>query len=367
MLNYLTRKQIIIVASVVIFVLALIGLVVYFAIKNQSKKGLNLVTNAPTSLVLNSVLSSTLSHDGNKIYYFDSKTKTFKQYDIVSGKISNLFNKTFDNVYKIQWSPNKSNALLSTSETSSDNQYKIGNYIIDLGKGESKTINLSSLDNLNWSSQDNQIVYSSANTNNTDIDYIYIANYDGTDVKKVGEIKDFGAPLVFNWPSPNTIEIFKSFYNPPETYLSEADQGSFLVSLSLSTGKLSNENIGNDISDISFSPQGNYVAFRKEIDTSFQIKDSQGLHDTKTPMDSSSSLAWNKDNQFLISFVVNNSGSAVDIYRIDLSDYSSKKITEFNTDQTTNIAFIVNAMIYNSGKYLFFCDQNTIYGLKTNL
>lgn len=361
--NNFSKKQIIIIA---IIILVMIFVAIFLTLRNQSKKGLKLKINQPTSLAIHSVMSSTLSQDGSKIYYFDSIRRIFGQYDIVSGKKSDLNDKTFKNVYYVTWSPDKSQALLSTSEKDDQNQFETSSYIVNLSNGESKTINLNNLNNLYWSNQKNQIVYSVTNKDDYNIDDIYIANYDGTNAKKVTQIKDFGAPLAFNWTKLNTIEIFKSFFNPPETFLSEADQSSFLVSLNLTTGKLASENIGKDVSDISFSPYGDYAALRKEIDTSFQIKDKNGLHDTKTPMDTSRSLSWSQDNQFLISFSINNNGSAVDIYKIALNDYSSKKITEFQTNKT-NIVSIDNGMIYNLGKYLFFSSDSTLYGLKTNL
>lgn len=364
MFNKLPSKQIIII-TVCFIVIIIFAIFLTFRSKNQ--KGLNLKTDQPTSLVTDSIESPVLSVNNQEILYFDLSSNVFKQYVIATKVVSNLSDKAFTDVYSINWSSDRNNAIIVTSKTNTDQTFDVQKILFDFSTGTSKTMNIETMNNFVWSNWENKILYSATNLQDFNSEDIFSANADGTDIKKITQIKNYGAPLVLNWPNKETIKIFKPFFNPPESYLSETEQSSILLSFKLTTNKTTDEKIDKDIADISFSPNNDIFAINKlESDGTFRVKNQSGYHAIKSPMDSSKSLVWSNDNKFLISFVVNNTGTAVSIYKIDLTTYTSQKITDFNNTKKTKIEFVENGLIYNSGQLLFFTDQKTLYGIKVN-
>ena len=351
----------------IVLIAILIGLSIFFTCRNRNQRGLNLTVGQPTSIIFDSVKSSVLSSDGQKILYFDLSSATFKQFDIQSKNLKNLSDKNFSDVSSIYWSPDRTQVIIRTSKQSENSNYEIKNYFFDLTNGKMKTIeNNNGIDNINWASNQNKIVYTLPVTDDLDSLDIFISDPDGNNAKKVTQIKNFGAPLQFNWPSDNLIKIFKPYYNPPETDLQDKDKNAVLLSLDVGNEELTNDKIGPDIADISFSPNGNILALNKaEPNGNFEIKDIKGYHPINVAMDSSSGLTWSKDNQYLIDFVMDNS-SKISIFKISLANYSVEKVLDFNTNKSSqDITFIENGIIYNEGEILFFTSGKTLYGLKT--
>ena len=243
------------------------------------------------------VLAPTLSADKTKVIYYSQINGNVWQSSFNGSNLTKISETILNNLAKIIWLPDKTKVV---SVYQSPDEH-ISKYIYDYKTGKARLLD-SHVQEINWSSRGDKIVYQYTNELN-DENNINISNPDGTGLQNV--FKTRMTNLNLDWTAAGI-----SFYEKP----SGLAQGTFFLLNPLTKGltKVISNIYGLSVK---WSPQGDKILFSKTTNQGKNIGLSSILKngsketalDIQTPVEK---CTWSQDNRTIFCAIPKNINEA---------------------------------------------------------
>lgn len=328
-------------------------LIIAIVLTACNKKSTNSITKP--KLVTNSAQYITLI-DKN-IGYLKTSNNQLQTINITNKKTSTLFKTKLPTITNLIWSPDNNYALVNEILDE-----KISTSIVDIKTNKLTPPQGNNAYYSTWSPDSKRYAYLSPHDENFEIFDLYISDLSNTNGNLIASVGVFGSIPVVQWKNENEILILKPFYKPPENPdFNESDIPAIVYNINPNTNQISKSTINPGTTDMKTSPDGKYFIFTdQDVDNSFYLSDSNGLHKIDIPIQSMTATTWSTDNKSL--YIVNNDITSSDnnliIYKIDLSNYQATPIKQFNLQNT---AIIIDSLLVSPENKAIIEIDNNIY------